>query len=164
MYKAADVAFNRFTNEIWFSTFELKFSQNSIIRVKNNYFDIIYGDYVGLNFDFLNSMLLDNSGNLWVTTYNDFGIYDGSTWKIINQKDIGTTNYLLSSLKDKNGNIWVYIKNEGFKIHIEKEDKWYNLNELTENMPVFDFKSLLLDGNNDIIIVTKNSGIFKVKV
>lgn len=156
--------YNRKTEEIWIAAQEIGLASNKIVRVKDDRFYEEYGAMAGINFDFINTMFVDKSGKLWISTYEGIAIYDGNNWEIIKKIDKANGNYILASLKDKNGNIWAYVKDQGFIIYLEKEQKWVELSELTNKMPPFEYNGLLLDDNDDIIIVTKNSGIFRVKV
>lgn len=156
--------YNRKTDEIWIAAQEIGLGSNKIVRVKNDKFTEVYGATTGINFDFTNTMFVDNNGILWISTYEGIAIYDGNYWEVIKKIEKANGNYIQASLKDKNDNIWSYVKDQGFIIFLDKEQKWIDLNELTNKMPSFQFKGLLLDYNNDIIIVTQNSGIFRVKV
>lgn len=158
------LVYNRKTDELWISSSEIEFGLNKIIRVKDDRFYEIYGSETGIQFDFIKTKFVDNDGILWISTYQGIAIYDGNYWEIIKNIDKANGNYIVASLKDKNNNIWSYVEDQGFIIFIDKEQKWYDINELTDKMPNLEFKSILLDNNDDIIIVTKKSGILRIKV
>lgn len=83
----------------------------------------------------IQSIVEDNSGNIWFTSMTHGGItrYDGKTFTHFTKEDGLSDDMIFSSFKDKDGNLWfgtldnglISYKNSAFNNHKEKD--WQNV-------------------------------------
>lgn len=87
---------------------------NTIIAKEPKAFDVnpenfyFYTTQQGLKNSTINSLLLDNNGQLWINTYGGgVSIYDGKYFSAFNTSSGLLDNYTTCSIKDHTGNIWI---------------------------------------------------------
>lgn len=81
----------------------------------------------GLTNTFVNDIIQDDRGYLFISTGEGIGIYNGQKVEMFTKADHIVDNYVTKSYKDKNGNIWfghiqggssIYFENEFGTVHV----------------------------------------------
>lgn len=79
----------------------------------------------GLPSSFVNDVVVDPFGNVWVATRKGLAKFNGSTWTTYNQSS-GLPNNLINGITiDQSGSIWVYSF-WGYLSKLESNDTWTN--------------------------------------
>jgi streptogramin lyase len=93
-----------------------------------------------LNGKIISSILVNNSGTIWIGTNQGLSLFDGNKWSYIKKDDGLISNSVLSIQSSSDGSIWVQTE-KGIS-HFEN-DKWTNypigldpMNRYTSNMIV----------------------------
>jgi len=90
--------------------------------------DIWFRNYTindGLSGNFVECIIQDSRGYLWIGTRDGLNLYDGYSFK--NVKGANYSNFITSLFEDKNGNIWIGSLSRGVTIFNFKENIFYDL-------------------------------------
>lgn len=119
----------------------------------------------GLAHDGVTSILKDNSGFIWIGTYEGINKYDGYkliTYKNTVDKDILTSNRVRALAQDIHNNLWIGT-DEGITIYKTTEEKFIKINsnssiEKKNSAPIIR-KIFLNKSKNRIYCLTEGNGI-----
>ena len=71
----------------------------------------IYNNKNGLVSNFVQSITMDNIGNMWFGTKDGISVFDGTVWTSYRQSDGLTSNNVLCIAADKTGTVWIGTDN-----------------------------------------------------
>lgn len=120
----------------------------------------------GLSNSFVNCIVQDSNGFIWMGTENGLNKYDGYSFKHyysdVNSKNSLFSNEILSMLVDSSGVIWIGTFQGLFRYN-EVEDNFDNIridevDQLNANIPVY---AILEDANDILWIGTSGNGLIK---
>ena len=115
---------------------------------------------VGRSLAIITSMVTDDAGVLWVSTYNN-GLYDfertSQTWRL-HEPDGPTTNSFSSLSLDLDGNLWGTSSNNGLQIY--DGTRWYGYNLSTQPQIWPDVRQIVHLANGEHWVGTFGGGIY----
>ncbi len=110
-----------------------------------------------LNNNFINGIIQDNYGNLWIATSEDLSFYNGQ--KIVNYstKDGLSDNFITTAYKDSYGILWFGHQNGNITIY--NDNKFHILKTGLNNM----ITGIVEDSLGNIWVSSQSAGILRVR-
>ena len=115
----------------------------------------IYTTKQGLSNNSIQTLLVDNSGNVWFGTHNGLSKYNGSTFRTYTTEDGLSGNDITSLYEDKDGNLWAGTYGNG--INKFSGDIWTTYTK--NNGLVSDFVYDIKESEDGRIWIATNEGI-----
>ena len=109
----------------------------------------------GMTSSFVNAVLEDQRGNIWLGTYIGVSVYNGESFTHYTENEGLSNNLVRSILEDQNGNIWLGTDG-GVSVFNGESFTHYTENEGLSNNLVW---SILEDQNGNIWLGTDGGGV-----
>src|SRR5678815_254030 len=124
---------------VWFTFFNLL----AYCQQPTGFSITTYDETNGLKGNFINALLQDSKGFIWIGTTDGLYRYDGYNFKVFKsiKKDTSTLagNYVTKLAEDKEGNIWIGLRRDGVSCYLSAKNIFKNYPAYsidTVNMPV----------------------------
>jgi ligand-binding sensor domain-containing protein len=150
---------------VWFTFFNLL----AYCQQPTGFSITTYDETNGLKGNFINALLQDSKGFIWIGTTDGLYRYDGYNFKVFKsiKKDTSTLagNYVTKLAEDKEGNIWIGLRRDGVSCYLSAKNIFKNYPAYsidTVNMPVLLVTMLYVDNNNEVWVGYNHHGIIKL--
>lgn len=119
----------------------------------------------GLSNSYINCLLQDNTGFLWIGTDDGLNRFDGYTIKVfrnkLNDKFSISDNIIWALFEDHAGNIWIGTKTGGLNRYNPKTDKFENWNLTSSDAEKINITFICEDSKLNIWIGTYRNGLYR---
>jgi Secretion system C-terminal sorting domain len=130
----------KYTNQIW----------EIVCVIDENMWEGLFSDFNGLH--------IDNQNNIWLSTYDNLVMWNGSYFEIF-EIDIPTLPNDIES--DSEGNIWIGTTNDGI-IKFDRE-QYFHYNSETTNYPNKNILEINFNKTGKLWVVLKNYGFLSLE-
>jgi len=117
----------------------------------------IFNQDNSLNNNFINDIVQDNFGNLWVATSENLSFYNGQKFINYSTKDGLSENFITTCFKDNYGILWFGHQNGNITIY--NDNKFHILKTGLNNM----ITGIIEDSLNNIWVSSQSAGILRVR-
>lgn len=117
----------------------------------------IFNQDNSLNNDFINGIVQDNYGNLWIATSEDLSFYNGQKFINYSTKDGLSENFITTCYKDNYGILWFGHQNGNITIY--NDNKFHILKTGLNNM----ITGIIEDSLGNIWVSSQSAGILRVR-
>lgn len=147
-----DVAFDA-SQTAWLATYDLCWGDGGLVAFDGTDFVDYNPDNSPVPAQYMQSLLFEDDGTLWVGTGNGLAIKSGAEWEIYDPATYDLPFYNVDDIvEDQNGDKW--LATGGGLIHFDGEN-WTLFDPSNSALPAYQVRALAVDGQNHLWIGTE---------